>query len=69
MPVPDNQEPPAEIRLSLEEALELVGVLEDVRDALLTTDHLVEVALVAGQLGRINRRLGFPNPEGGDDGD
>ncbi|GEM_PF-1637987 len=68
MSIRDNGGPPSEIRLSLEEALDLVGVLEDARDALLSTDHLLEVALVEGQLARINRKVGFPNPEGGEDG-
>lgn len=69
-----DREPPSEVTLTLDEALELVGVLEDARDALFSTDHLVEVPLVsAGQLvrinrRRINRRLGFPDIEGGEDG-
>jgi hypothetical protein len=68
MTFPPDREPPNAVVLSLEEALELIGALEDARDALLITDHLVEVALVSNQLLRINRRLGFPDDdEGGDD--
>ena len=67
MTVQPEREPPSEVVLSLNEALELVGVLEDARDALLSTDHLVEVVLVSDQLLRINRKLGFPDAEGGDD--
>jgi len=33
-----------------------------------TDERLLEVALVEGQLARINRKVGFPNPEGGEDG-
>ena len=60
-------EPPDEVRLSLEEALELLGVLEDARDALIQTNHLTEVALLSAQLLRINRKLGFPEVGGDDD--
>jgi hypothetical protein len=61
MTFPPNREPPNAIVLNLQEALELVGALEDARDAVLITDHLVEVALVSNQLLRINRRIGFPD--------
>lgn len=60
-------EPPAEIVLTLEEALQFVEALEDSRDALLTTDHLAEVALVETVIGLLNRKLGFPGTGGDDD--
>src|SRR5487761_1570103 len=47
-PLPDRRDlNPQDLsarQLSLEEALELLGVLADVSDALITTDHLVDVA-------------------------
>lgn len=56
----------AESHLNLDEALELLGALEEARDALLTTDHLAEVAVLFAQVQRISRKLGF-DPEGGSD--
>jgi hypothetical protein len=67
MTVPSEREPPGEVTLGLEEALELLRTLEDARDALLTTNHLTEAALVFAQIGLISLRLGFADPEGGDD--
>ncbi len=67
MTFPAAQEPPTSVELSIEEALELLAVLEDVRDALLTTDHLVEVALAVAQIQRMSRKLGFDELEGGSD--
>jgi hypothetical protein len=61
-------EPPVEIRLDLDEALEVLAALEEARDALLTTDHLVEVAVVSAQVQRISHKLGFEDPEGGPNG-
>jgi len=42
MAVPPSREPPNDIHLDLEEALELLAALEEARDALLTADHLAE---------------------------
>ena len=67
MAVPPGREPPAEIHLDLDEALELLGALEEARDALMTTDHLAEVAVVFAQIQRLSRKLGFESPEGGPD--
>jgi hypothetical protein len=67
MPFPDNQEPPLEVRFSLEEALDLLAALEEARDALTTTDHLTEVARVEGQIQVLSRRLGF-DEDGGSNG-
>lgn len=64
---PPGRQPPAEIRLDLGEALELLGAIEEARDALLTTDHFAEVAVVFAQIQRISRRLGLERPEGGPD--
>lgn len=41
--------------------------MEEARDALITTDHLVEAAQVEHQIQLLSRRLGF-DEAGGDDG-
>ena len=60
-------EPPPELRLDLEEALELLEALEEARLALMTRDHLVEALQVFAQIQRISHTLGFDEPEGGND--
>lgn len=62
---PSKQEPPNDIHLDLEEALELLAALEEARDALLTTDHLAEGAVVFAQIQLLSHKLGFQSPEGG----
>jgi hypothetical protein len=62
---PSKQEPPNDIHLEFEEALEQLAALEEARDALLTTDHLVEVAVVFTRVQRLSHQLGFQSPEGG----
>lgn len=61
MPEP---EPPDEVRLSLDEALHLLGALEDARDALLGSRHLIVVADIEDQVTMLSRRLGFDDPDG-----
>ena len=59
MPFLDDQEPPGEVRYSLEEALDLLAALEDAQDALVETNHLAEVSQIEGQVQVLNARLGF----------
>lgn len=58
-------EPPAAVTYDLEEALELLAVLEDARDALLATDHLAVLAQVEHEVASLSRKLGFDRPTGG----
>jgi hypothetical protein len=62
---PDDLEPPGEIRLSLDDALSLLGALEDARDALIESGHLSVVVPVEAEIRMLNRRLGFGDPDGG----
>jgi hypothetical protein len=61
---PSAQEPPSRVQYGLEEALELLAALEEARDALITTDHLAEAAMVEHQVQLLSRRLGFDEPGG-----
>ena len=63
----DAPQPPAAIELTLDEALNLLGDLEDARDALADSRHLTVVVAVEGQIRLLSRRLGFADPYGGDD--
>ena len=54
-----NSEPPRDISLGLEEALDWLAALEDARDVLVDTDHLSVLAQVEGQIQVLSRRLGF----------
>jgi hypothetical protein len=65
---PDDLEPPGEIRLRLDEALSLVGALEDARDALIDSGHLSVVVSVEAEIRVLSRRLGFGDPDGGSNG-
>ena len=65
--VTGEHEPPRHVWYSLEEALELLAVLEDARDALTDSGHLVVVVDVEAQVRDLNRRLDFADPEGDDD--
>ena len=66
---PSLPEPPPEVVLSLDEALDLLAALEDARDALIQSGHLAVVVIVEVEVRRISRRLGFDDPEGRDHGD
>ena len=59
--------PPASIVLSLDEALDLLGDLEDARDALSDSRHPTVVVAIEGQIRLLSRKLGFADPYGGDD--
>jgi hypothetical protein len=65
--VPDEREPPRHIWYTLDEALELLAVLEDARDALIEAAHLTVVVEVEAQVRELNRRLDFDDPWGGTD--
>jgi hypothetical protein len=65
---PDDLEPPREIRLSVDEALTLLGALEDARDALIDSGHLSVVVAVEAEIRMVSRRLGFGDPDGGSNG-
>jgi hypothetical protein len=62
-----EREPPREVWYSLEEALELLAVLEDARDALTESGHLAVVVAVEDQVRSLSRRLDFEDPDGGSD--
>ena len=64
---PGSQEPPAEVRYSLEEALSLFSTLEDARDGLIDSNHLAEVVGVEHELRRLSRKLGFDEAGGADE--
>lgn len=66
-PDPDGG-PPRVVRLDLDEALTLLAVLEDARDALLDSGHLTVLMEIEVELARLSRRLGFDDPPGGTDG-
>jgi hypothetical protein len=63
MTVPGEREPPRHIWYTLDEALELLAVLEDARDALIEARHLTVVVAVEGQVRDLSRRLDLDNPE------
>lgn len=67
MTFPGGQEPPRHIWYGLEEALELLAVLEDAADALTGSGHLAVVVAVEDQVRALNRRLHFDDPDGGPD--
>jgi len=56
---PEEPAPPAEVRLALEEAPELLAALEESRDALLQTDHLAELVMIETQIQLLSRKPGF----------
>jgi hypothetical protein len=64
---PARREPPRHIWYTLGEALELLAVLEDARDALIDAGHLSVVVAVEAQVRDLNRRLEFDDPWGGAD--
>ena len=62
-----SADPPARIEYSLDEALDLLGDLEDARDSLSESRHFTVVVAIEGQIRLLSRRLGFADPYGGDD--
>lgn len=59
---PGEHEPPHSVTYDLEEALELLAVLEDARETLNDTGHLTGVVALEAQV--LSRRLGFDDPGG-----
>lgn len=62
------QEPPQQIGYDLDEALTLLGTLENARDALIDSGHLAVVVAVETEVRNLSRKLGFDDPAGGSDG-
>jgi len=60
-------EPSEEIGYTLDEALILLGALEDARDAL-DSGHLAVVVGIETEIRVVSRKLGFDDPAGGADG-
>ena len=60
-------EPPEQIVYDLDEALTLLGSLEDARDALIDSGHLAVVVAVETEIRTLSRKLGFDDPAGGSD--
>lgn len=63
-----SAEPPQQIVYDLEEALTLLGALEDGRDALIDSGHLTVVMAIEIEIRLLSHRLGFDDPAGGFDG-
>lgn len=62
-----EHEPPRHVWYSLTEALELLAVLEDARDAVIESGHLTVVVALEAQVRDLSRRLDFDDPEGDTD--
>lgn len=58
----DDPEPPPEISYGLDEALELLALLEDVRETLETTGRLSGVVPLEAQIRALSRKLRFDEP-------
>lgn len=67
MRVPDDQQPPRHVWYTLDEALDLLAVLEDAADALIDSGHLSVVTAVEAQVRDLGRRLDFDDPDGATD--
>ena len=63
-----DREPPREVWYSLPEALDLLAVLEDARDALTDSGHLAVVLDVEAQIRSLSHKLDFDGPEATDAG-
>jgi hypothetical protein len=61
-----RRELPREVWYDLEEALELLSVLEDASAAMTNTGHLAEVMTVEAQIRILSRKLEFDDPEAPD---
>lgn len=58
--------PPEGVWYGMEDALDLLAVLEDARDALIDSRHLTVVLALELQVRQLNGKLGFGNQEGED---
>jgi len=63
-----DREPPRYIWFDLSEALDLLTVMEDARDALIDTGRLGLVINIEAHLRRLARKLELDDLAGGDDG-
>jgi len=63
-----RREPPREVWYDLEEALELLSVLEDASTVMTDSGHLAEVMAVEAQIRVLSRKLDFDDPEATDAG-
>lgn len=54
--------------IDLDEALSVLGALEDARDALIDSGHLAVVVNIETEIRALSRKLGFDDPAGGTDG-
>ena len=61
-------EPPEQIVFTIDEALDLPGHLEDAFQSFLEQGLLSGAVLIDDPIRLLNRKLGFANPEGRDDG-
>ena len=65
---PDQPKPPDDVKYHLDEALALLGALEDARDALIDSGHLSVVVTMETEIRVLSRKLGFDDPAGGTNG-
>ncbi len=66
MSSPEGNRPPEGVWYGAEDALELLAVLEDARDALIDSRHLTVVLALELQVRQLNGKLGFGDQEGDD---
>ena len=64
-PPPHADEPPEDVRFTLDEALGLLAALEDARDALISSRYLAVVITLEAEIRTLSHRLGFGDTEGG----
>ncbi len=63
-PPPAAGEPPSDVHLALDQALDVLAALEDARDALIDGRYLTVVLTVEVEIRMLSRKLGFGEPEG-----
>lgn len=61
-------EPPEQVFYYLDDALSLLGALEDARDALIDSGHLAVVVAIESEVRALSNKLGFDDPRGDTDG-
>ena len=66
MSSPEANGPPEGVWYGTEDALELLAVLEDARDALIDSRHLTVVLALELQVRQLNDKLGVGDQEGDD---
>jgi hypothetical protein len=60
---PERREPPRHVWYTLDEALELLAVLEDARDGLIDAGRLTVVVALEAQVRALSRKLEFDDRE------